>query len=222
MQLALLEEILRSQPDIAVVGLWASAEEAIEKAPWKEVDILLTDLELPGMPGTQLIAHAVRENPNLLPMAYTVHDDREMVFAALEAGAFGYIVKGAAVDEVVQAIRDLAKGQSPISPAIARYLITSFRRERLADARQDLSPREAELLRLVAAGLTHKEIAAQLNISVHTVHAHQKNIYSKLHAANRQEALRRGRLLGYVSPPGALPGSLPEKPKPGPENRAGS
>ncbi|MFM1769014.1 MAG: hypothetical protein RJA22_1543 [Verrucomicrobiota bacterium] len=221
--MVLLEDILSAQPDFKLVGLYASAEEAIEKALWREADILLTDLELPGMAGTQLIIHAVRENPNLLPMVYTVHEDRETVFAALEAGAFGYVVKGSSVDQVVQAIRDLARGQSPISPAIARFLITAFRNERVPDSTQDLSPREAELLRLVAAGLSHKEIAAQLNISVHTVHAHQKNIYSKLHAANRQEALRRGRLLGYVGAPGTpVPAPPADKPQAGSERRAGS
>ena len=146
-----------------------------------------------------MIARARDANPRLLAMPLTVHDDTAIVRAALEVGATGYLLKNIAPAEIQRAIRDLAQGQSPISPAIGRHLIAAFQRAPAHDPTQDLSPRETEVLRGVAAGWSQKEIAAGLGISAHTVNAHLKNVYSKLHASGRGEALRRARMLGYIS-----------------------
>ncbi len=204
--LALLGQVAAREADFKVAGLHPSAEAALAVTDWKQVDVLLTDLELPDLSGVGLIARAVRDNPRLLPLAYTIHDQRETVFAALRAGAFGYVIKGGTAVELVEAIRRVARGESPMSPAVARYLIDSFRKELPppeAGSAENLTVRETDLLRLVASGLVYKEIGCRLAISPHTVHAHVRNIYEKLHAVNRPQALRRARELGYLDPANA-------------------
>ena len=206
--LALLGQIAAREADFQVVGLHFSAEAALAVTDWNEVDVLLTDLELPDLSGVSLIARAVRDNPRLLPLAYTIHDQRETVFAALRAGAFGYVIKGGSANELVEAIRRVARGESPMSPPVARYLIDAFRKDLPLpqpepEQAENLTTREADLLRLVASGLIYKEIAERLSISHHTVHAHVRNIYEKLHAVDRQQALRHARALGYLDPASA-------------------
>ena len=127
--LALLGHVAAREADFQVVGLHSSAEAALAGTDWKQVDVLLTDLELPDLSGVGLIARAVQDNPHLLPLAYTVHDQRETVFAALRAGAFGYVIKGGSSDDLLDAIRRVAHGESPMSPPVARYLIDNFRRD---------------------------------------------------------------------------------------------
>ena len=201
--LARLESVLGGVSDFQLAGLHASAESALAATDWKQVQVLLTDLELPGLSGVGLIARAAEQNPALLPLAYTIHDQRETVFAALRAGAFGYVLKGGTAEDLVDAIRQVARGESPMSPAVARYLIDAFHHDlspNETDHPDGLTVREADLLRLVASGLVYKEIGQRLAISPHTVHAHVKNIYEKLHAANRSQALRRAHVLGYLDP----------------------
>lgn len=199
-QALFLSEILASAEGLRPVGVYPDAEKALAEVDWRNVEVLLADLELPGMPGVALIPRALQANPALLPLAFTVHDDRDVVLAALEAGACGYVLKDTSSDDLIRAIRDVAAGQGAMSPAVARHLIDTFRLRTSAgpDAREELSPRESHLLRLVAAGNSYKEIAGELGISPNTVHSHVKHIYGKLRAASRSEAIRRARLLGYL------------------------
>ena len=197
-QLGICRDAVQRDPGLRLVGAHGSAEEAMAAVDWAGVDVLLTDLELPGESGVALIARAREANPGLLAMPLTVHEDTAIVRAALEVGATGYLLKQVTPEEITRAIHDLARGQSPISPVIGRHLIAAFHRAPLHDPTRDLSPREAEVLRAVAAGRSYKEVATALGISVHTVNAHLKNVYSKLHASGRGEALRRARLMGYV------------------------
>lgn len=197
--LKLLGRVLGAEPRFQVVGMYPSGKEAMDAVDWTRVDVLLADLELPGIPGVQLIENALSRNPELRPLAYTVHADAATVFTALEAGALGYVLKGETMDEVIPAILDTAEGRSPISPEIASHLLTRFRRKEPTGPMKDLSIREASLLRLVAEGHSYKEIAELLGISANTVHNHVHNIYRKLHAENRQDALRTARVLGYLT-----------------------
>lgn len=197
-QLDLCRQAVEGNAGLTLAGAFGSAEAAMAATDWGRVDVLLTDLELPGASGVTLIHQARRANPRLLALPITVHDDTEVLYSALEAGAMGYLLKGMTPDEIARAIRELVDGRSPISPAIGRHLITAFQRPMSRMENQDLSPREAQVLRGIAAGQSYKEIAGELGISAHTVNAHLKNVYAKLHAAGRAEALRRARLLGYV------------------------
>lgn len=210
--LARLRDVLGGVSDFRLAGIHDSAEAALAVTDWKQVQVLLTDIELPGLSGVGLIAKVADENPAILSLAYTIHDQRETVFAALRAGAFGYVLKGGTAAELLDAIRRVARGESPISPGVARYLIDTFHHSPPSGAEDDssrLTSREVDLLRLVADGFVYKEIGHRLGISPHTVHAHVKNIYEKLHAANRSQALRRAQALGYLGHKAKPPESGP-------------
>lgn len=197
-----LVSIFSTQPDFAVVS-FSCAEDALQKVDWAKIDVLLTDLDLPGDSGIQLIAAVANRNPAVIPLVHTVHDDRQTLFAALRAGAFGYVTKGCMATDLLAAVSGCVRGMSPISPAIARYLIEEFHPAEKPDlgADRSLTARETQLLQLLAQGFIYKEIAAKLGISPHTVHGHVKKIYGKLHAVNRSEAMRKAAALGYLTPP---------------------
>lgn len=183
---------------LQLVAALGTAEEALAIVDWSQVDVLLTDLELPGASGVTLIQEARAANPRLKALPLTVHDEVDVLFAALEAGATGYLLKDVAPEEILRAIHDLSAGWSPISASIGRHLISACQRPSSASGGTQLSPREASVLRQMALGQSYKEIAIHLSISPHTVNSHLKNVYAKLQAGNRVEALRKARLLGYV------------------------
>ena len=142
---------------------------------------MLTDLGLPGMSGIELIKKAKDDMPSLEIMTHTVFEDRENVFAAIKAGASGYILKGSSPREIVEAIHEIHKGGAPMSPKIARKVIHEFQDENVED-QYILSQRERDIVKCIEQGLTYKEISLRLKISSHTVHTHIKNIYEKLQA----------------------------------------
>jgi len=197
-----LVRIFSPQPDFAVV-YFSSAEDALLQADWANIDVLLTDLDLPGDSGIQLIAAVAKRNPAVIPLVHTVHDDRQTLFAALRAGALGYVTKGCMATDLLAAVAGSVRGISPISPAIARYLIEEFHPAERRDLGEDrsLTAREEQMLELLAQGFIYKEIATKLGVSTHTVHGHVKKIYRKLHAVNRSEAMRKAAALGYLTPP---------------------
>jgi DNA-binding NarL/FixJ family response regulator len=200
-----LARLLEKRADFHVTATHTSAEEALAANRWNEGDVLISDIDLPGISSVELIAKAKAANPELLPLAYTIYEDRDTVFAALNAGAFGYLLKGCSAEYLETSIRDLVRGGAPMSPAVARRLLDRFLQDSPPEPAEALSPREVELLRCVAEGLLYKEIGEQLGISPHTVHTHIKNIYGKLHATDRQHALRRARMLGYLGEPADPP-----------------
>ena len=181
---------------ISVVGAYATAEEALADALWDECRFLLADIDLPKMSGIELIAEVKKQYPSIISMVYTIYEDRETVFAAIKAGAHGYLLKGSSYEELLAGLRILKEGGSPMNPAIARKLIDEFHVAETTSA--ELSIREIELLKLVARGMTYNEVAGELGISPNTVHTHIKNIYEKLQARNRQDALRKARNLGVI------------------------
>jgi len=192
-----LKLILGGEAGISVVGAYGSAEDALRSLGASVPDVMLADLGLPGMSGIELIKKVKKENPSLEIMAHTVFEDRENVFSALKAGASGYMLKGSSPREIIEAIYGLYKGGAPMSPKIARKVIHEFQEDR-TDAQYLLSQREKELVRCVEEGLTYKEISDRLRISPHTVHTHIKNIYEKLQAKDRSEALVKAREKGII------------------------
>ena len=187
---------LARETDIRILGAYASAEEALAQGPWGEVDILLADIDLPGISGVELIRQIRVLHPAVIPMAFTICEDRATVFAALKAGAYGYILKGEAPQMLVESLRELAQGGSPMSPSIARQVIRE-----LHPAGEDdnaLTPRERAVLDLVAGGCLYKEIAESLGLSGHTVHTHIKRIYGKLHAHGRADAVHKAGEAGLL------------------------
>ncbi|TVP98113.1 MAG: DNA-binding response regulator [Balneolaceae bacterium] len=172
------------------IGDYESAEAALRELPMKKPDVVLMDIHLGGMSGIE----AVREIKEILPqiqvIMLTVFEDSAKIFHALQAGAVGYLIKTTPADEILKAIRDVMKGGSPMSPQIARKVVQSFYKDHeIHDDLLKLTPREEEVLTLLARGLLYKEIANELYISKDTVHNHLRNIYQKLQVRTRTEAV---------------------------------
>lgn len=192
-----LKFLLSGEPGITVEGAYSSGEDALHSMQKNLPEIVLCDLGLPGMSGIEFIKKIKSESPSLEIMAHTVFDDRENVFSALKAGASGYILKGCSPREIIEAIYDLYKGGSPMSPKIARKVIHEFQDAEVAE-QFVLSQREKGIIKCIEQGMTYKEIASDLNISSHTVHSHIKRIYEKLQSKDRTEALVKARKGGFI------------------------
>ncbi|MCA9641432.1 MAG: response regulator transcription factor [Polyangiaceae bacterium] len=190
--------LLDGEPTMQVSGRVSTTAEALAALPESNSDILLTDLGLPDGSGVDLIRAAKRELPRLEIMAFTVFEDRDTVFAALKAGASGYLLKGSSPRELLEALGSLAQGGAPMSPRIARAVVLEFREEVAADPECSLTPRERDVLSGIDEGYSYKEIAQQLGLSPNTVHGYVKSMYEKLHARGRREALIEARRRGLV------------------------
>ncbi len=189
--------LLSGEEGITVAGSYRSAEDALKALKNTAPEVMLTDLGLPGMSGVDLIKKAKEEMPSLEIMAHTVFEDRERVFSAIKAGASGYILKGSSPREIIESIHALYKGGAPMSPKIARKVIHEFQDEVVGEQFL-LTQREKEIVKLVEDGLTYKEIGEKLSISTHTVHTHIKNIYEKLQAKDRNDAIIKARKKGII------------------------
>lgn len=191
-----LRLLLGGEAGIEVVGAFGCAEDALPTLEEIAPHVMLVDIGLPGMSGIEFIRRAKSMFPDAEIMAFTVFEDKDTVFSALKAGATGYILKGATPRELVEALHGLYEGGSPMSPKIARAIIMDFQER--GDEQYVLSPREKEILSAVEKGLSYKEIADKLNVSPHTVHTHIKNIYEKLHAKSRSEAILKAKRKGII------------------------
>src|SRR6187549_1239364 len=191
-----LEIIIRGQKDFALINSYSNAEKALHDLPENPPDIVIADITLPGMKGTELIMKLKTIMPQTQFMVCSIHDDNDTIFEALKSGASGYILKvPVTAIEIVKAIHDLYNGGSPMSPFIARKVIGTFQKPAINDVNSLLSQREKEVLEPVSQGLLYKEVAIRLTISPETVKKHLKNIYQKLHVQNKVEALNKFRLL---------------------------
>ena len=180
----------------AAVGNLAEAQARLAADP---PDVLLVDLGLPDGDGSELIRRYCQPEGGLQAMVITVFGDEAHVMRAIEARATGYLIKDADFEDIAAAIHKLVQGQSPISPAIARHLLRRFAPEPHAESL--LTPRESEVLQLVAKGYSYAEIAEGLAISVHTARTHIRQIYRKLSVRTRGEAVYEAMQLGLLSPP---------------------
>jgi len=184
---------------------FGNAEEALEKIPEKVPEVVLMDINLPGINGIECTRRLKEKYPELQIMICSVYDDDDNVFNALEAGANGYIIKSAAGEKLLTSIKELYNGGSPMSSSIARKVVARFQRINSGKALQvepkedySLTTRENEILDLLAQGFRNKELAEKLFVSVNTIRTHVYNIYEKLHVNSRIEALNKtGR--GYSS-----------------------
>jgi DNA-binding NarL/FixJ family response regulator len=196
--------IVAQSPELSLLGAvgdLASARRAIERqAP----DVLLTDLGLPDGSGIDLIRETAARHPATDIMVISIFGDEEHVLASIEAGATGYILKDSLPEEFVHLIAQLRAGGSPISPVIARKLLKRFQPKRetagptLEAAASGLSPRESEVLSLIAKGFSFAEIARLLDVSPHTITAHVKKIYQKLAVHSRGEAVYEAGKMGLL------------------------
>ena len=194
-----LKLLLQGERDITRVESFTTGEDALKKAKWKDTDILLCDIDLPGMNGVDVIAWTHIHHPDVTSMVYTVHENRDTVFSAIKAGACGYLLKSSTPRELIESLRELAEGGAPMSPKIARKVIMDMQNTEETDGSDNLlTHREQEILQQVELGLSYKEIAGKLFISPHTVHAHIKKIYEKVQADNRHDVLNKARRMGWI------------------------
>ena len=192
--------LLQDKPDVSVTAHHLSAEEASESVDWSRTDVLLIDLDLPQMSGIDLIRQVGPLNPDLSILVYTVHEDRASVLEAIKAGACGYLVKGQSSESLAEAIREIHAGGAPMSPKIARSLLLEMQtaEKPAIPPEKALTQREISIMRLLESGHSYKTVAAELSVSVHTVNSHIKNIYQKLQAHGRIDAIRKSRIRGEL------------------------
>ena len=182
-----LERMLRRAPGVRCVCACGTAEEALEQIPRSRPDVVLMDINLPGASGIECTARLKALLPDVRVLMLTVYEDETKIFQALKAGASGYILKRTGKKEIVEAINELRQGGAPMTSAIARKVVESFR-ESPPKEESKLTRRETEILDCLARGFSNKEIAQQLSLSVETVGWHLKQIYEKLHVHCRTEA----------------------------------
>ena len=180
-----LAGMLASQPDMQLVGAAADGRQAVDLSASTHPDVLLLDLRMPGMDGVQVIDELRSRHPGIRILVLTTYDTDADILRAIEAGASGYLLKDAPREDLFQAIRTVARGQTYLSPAVASRLVHMVR----APADDAPSERELEVLGLVARGLSNKEIGRQLHIGEATVKSHLLHVFAKLGASDRTQAV---------------------------------
>ncbi|MDI3341242.1 MAG: response regulator transcription factor [Sphaerobacter sp.] len=202
-----LASLLSYQPDLTVVGEAASGEEAVERARELVPDVVLMDIDLPGIDGIEATRQIKRQLPEVRVVMLTVYDDEERLFESIKAGAQGYLIKNIRSAELLDQLRGLARGEAAISRRMAARILGEFARLKqqaaILEPDDGLSPREVEVLELVALRLSNKEIAERLCISEHTVKNHLKNILAKLQLSSRRQAAAYAVARGLIRAPQA-------------------
>ena len=187
-----LKDFISLSTDFLVVGSFKTGEEALQKLPQINPDIVIMDINLPGMNGIECIRQVKDRSPSTQFMMFTVYENDDKVFEALKAGASGYLLKNTGLLQIAESVKELHEGGSPMSANIARKMVNLFRdTDKKTPFLDILSNREKEILQLLAKGLLYKEIAEQLNITTGTVRIHIHKIYEKLHVQNRTEAINK-------------------------------
>jgi len=174
------------------VSGYSSAETALKGLPVDKPDVVLMDINLGGMTGIECVERLKAITPNLQILMLTVYEDTDQIFKALEAGATGYLLKRSSPTRLLQAIREIHAGGSPMSSSIARKVVASFQKSKATGGKPaHLSPREEMVLNCLAKGLTYKQIADQLDISIDTIRTYLRRVYEKLHVQSRTEAVAK-------------------------------
>ena len=183
---------LNGSPGFRCISIYGSAEAALQHLPTDRPDVVLMDINMAGMNGIECVGRLKAIAPELQILMLTVYDDTEQIFNALSAGATGYLLKRHDPDELLQAIRDVQAGGSPMSNSIARKVVASFQKANPAAEKQNLlSEREQAVLECLAEGLAYKQIGDKLGISINTIRTHLRHIYEKLHVQSRTQAVAK-------------------------------
>jgi DNA-binding NarL/FixJ family response regulator len=197
-------ELLRREPDLDVIGEAADGAEAIALACQLRPDVVIMDIRMPGMSGIEATRQLRDRLPDVRVLVLSAHDDDQYVFSLLQAGARGYLLKSAPVSELVRAIRQVHDGEAPLDASITRKIVLRMSGEPAGLAGEflpveSLTPRELEVLKLLAQGLSNRAIGEALSISDRTVQAHCTNIFSKMHVASRMDAVLAAIRRGWLS-----------------------
>lgn len=190
-----LKSYINLEQDMNCEHIYHNAEDAMLFIPKQNIDILIVDIGLPRASGIEAIKFLTEHCPKIQFCMFTVYEDDDKIFNSLQAGAKGYILKSASKDKLLEAIRELSNGGSPMSPSIARRIIDVFSTLKTTPVVKSLplSDRELELLTLLSKGLLYKEIADKLGITTGTVKQHIHKIYDKLQVSNKTEAINKMR-----------------------------
>ena len=187
-----LAKLIDGAPGFRCLSRHGSAEEALLEIPKVRPEVVLMDINLPGMNGVECVRRLKPQVPGAQMIMLTVYQNTEHIFNALAAGATGYMLKQTPPAELLEAIKEVYAGGSPMSSHIARKIVQSFQQPVAVSAEaQSLSPREAEVLDLLAKGYLYKEIADQMKVTYATVHTHIRHVYEKLHVRSRTEAVAK-------------------------------
>jgi len=185
-----LAELLEVSEGFSFCGSFADGESALEQIPKLNADIVLVDINLPGISGIDVIMTLHAECPGLQFLVLTVYEDSDRIFRALAAGAGGYLLKREAPSKLLESITDIKHGGAPMSASIARQVVQSFHKMgTVKEPSENLSSREEEILKMLVEGDLYKEIADKLGIHLETVKTYIKRIYAKLHVRSRTEAV---------------------------------
>lgn len=196
-------QLLERETDLEVVAEAGDGEEAVRLAQMHAPDVVVMDLAMPVLNGIEATKRIKASNPRIGVLALTAYDDDPYIFALLEAGGAGYLLKNVGADELIKAIRAVAAGEAVLHPAIARRVVNRFasaaEARPAADALEQLTEREIEVLRLAARGLKNQDIAHELFLSVRTVQTHLGNIFNKMGVGSRTEAVIEALRRGWLS-----------------------
>ena len=187
-----VKHIIEDSEEFICLSTYSNAESALEELPKLNPDIVLMDINLPGMSGIECIKKVQKKSPQIQFLMFTIYENSEQVYEALAAGASGYLLKKTPPEKILEALKELYEGGAPMSTHIARKVVSFFQKEnKAAKESTQLSNREKEVLALLSKGFLYKEISDQLFISIGTVRQHIHNIYEKLHVQNRMEAINK-------------------------------
>jgi DNA-binding NarL/FixJ family response regulator len=193
-----LASLINSAPGMRVVNQYGSAEEALSRIVADQPDVILTDLGLPGQSGIELCGQLRERLPATPILVLTVHGEDRHVFDALCSGACGYLLKDVEPLRLLAAIRELQSGGAPMSPEVARRVVLMFQKFAPPKAESQLSPRELEVLQLLAEGRSYKTCADRLAVSHDTIRFHVRNIYERLHVHSKSEAVMKAVKSGWI------------------------
>jgi DNA-binding NarL/FixJ family response regulator len=192
------QKLLEPFDSLEIVATARNGKDALDAVSKHQPDVLLLDLGLPDIDGIEVTRRVRRENPNVEVLIFTIFDDERRVLQAIRAGASGYLLKGAPAGRIVEALFDVHQGGSVIQPQLARSLLKRFQPP--PSPERALTPRESEILTLIAKGLSNRSAAETLGLSRATVRTHLEHIYAKLDVSNRTEAVTEAIRRGLIEP----------------------
>jgi NarL family two-component system response regulator LiaR len=196
-------ELLEQREDLEVVAEACDGQEAVQLAIRERPDVVIMDFAMPKLNGIEATRHIKAIAPNIAVLVLTAYDNEQYIFAFLEAGAAGYLLKDVSVDQLVHAVRAVHAGESMLHPAITRKVINRFAQAKEKhspyNGTEQLTERELEVLRLAAMGMSNREISRELDISVRTVQTHLSNIFHKMGVGSRTEAVMNGLRKGLIA-----------------------
>lgn len=198
-----IHKFINLDPDFTCPQAFSSGEDLLECGFEPKPDVVMVDINLPGMTGIECVGRLKHKLPEVQVMILTVYENSNRIFEALTAGASGFLVKNTPPDKVLEALRDVANGGGPMSSHIARKVIQAFQPVKAASPGETPTPREQQILELLARGFAYKQIAAELNLSMGTIQTHVSRIYKKLHVNCRTDAVMK-----YLDATGSHPRTL--------------